>query len=190
MAPRALALMLLAGCVSDARPKSGAPQRPPERAEVHGLANIQRSMRLLATSSPAEPHRLRVLFYGQSITESAWSQAVASRLRERYPHARLEIENRALGGYAAERLLQTAESDLYPWQPDLVVFHAYGAHDKYEALIAQIRARTSAEVMIQNDHVTRDAELHESLDPAAHPRDAAHWPGFMNHVFLPSLVAG
>jgi hypothetical protein len=189
MALRTLALMLLAGCVSHARMPRTAPEAPPERAPVYGLANIQRAMRLLATSSPAEPHRLRVLFYGQSITESAWSEAVASRLRERFPHAQLEIENRALGGYAAERLLQTAESDLYPWQPDLVIFHAYGDHEKYEALIAQVRARTSAEVLIQNDHVTSDAELHESLDPSAHPRDAAHWPGFMNHVFLPSLVA-
>jgi hypothetical protein len=128
------------------------------------------------------------LFYGQSITESAWASQVAQGLRAKYPHAQLEIQNRALGGFSSARLLETAETDLYPWQPDLLIFHVYGAHDKYEALIARVRERTSAEVLVQTDHVTRDEELDEPHAASANPPDAAHWSGFMNQVFLPSLV--
>ncbi|MFM2416793.1 MAG: hypothetical protein RL385_1516, partial [Pseudomonadota bacterium] len=90
--------------------------------------------------------------------------------------------------FSAARLLETAETDLYPWQPDLLIFHVYGAHDKYEALIARVRERTSAEVLVQTDHVTRDEELDESRAASAIVPDAAHWSSFMNQVFLPSLV--
>jgi hypothetical protein len=160
-----------------------------ERAPVHGLRNIQRTMRLLETSSAAQPNRVRILFYGQSITQSAWSRQVAAHLHTRYPHARLEIQNRALGGFSSERLAESAETDLYPWQPDLVVFHVYGAHDRYEDIVRQLRATTSAELLLQTDHVTDPRDLHEPLAPCANPPDAAHWSGFMNQAFLPSLVA-
>ncbi|HEX5656994.1 MAG TPA: hypothetical protein VFX59_07350 [Polyangiales bacterium] len=182
---RLLALLCLAGCA----PATRCPALPasPERAPVHGLTNIQRTMRLLAESTAAQPNRVRILFYGQSITQSAWSRKVASDLHAKYPAAQLETQNRALGGFSSERLLETADSDLYPWQPDLVVFHVYGAHDKYQQLIERIRARTSAEVLLQTDHITRDEELDEPR--CGNPPDAAHWSGFMNHSFLPSLVA-
>ena len=44
-----------------------------------------------------------VLFCGQSITEQEWSKQVAGDLRRRFPHADLEIENRAIGGFASQR---------------------------------------------------------------------------------------
>lgn len=34
--------------------------------------NIQRTMRLLAESTPEHRNTVRVLFYGQSITDQAW----------------------------------------------------------------------------------------------------------------------
>jgi hypothetical protein len=34
--------------------------------------NVQRTMRLLATSTPERRNTVRVLFYGQSITEQGW----------------------------------------------------------------------------------------------------------------------
>src|SRR3954463_15976693 len=67
--------------------------------------NIQRTMRLLATSTPEHRNTVRVLFYGQSITEQGWSKLVADDLRARFPHANLVIENRALGGYASQLLV-------------------------------------------------------------------------------------
>jgi hypothetical protein len=56
---------------------------------------------------------VRILFYGQSITEQGWWKRVVENLRHSYPHAVLQIENRALGGHSAELLVKTAEADLY-----------------------------------------------------------------------------
>ena len=83
-------------------------------------------MRLLATSTPQKRNTVRVLFYGQSITEQRWWQAVADDLRSRFPDANLVIENRALGGFASQMLVKTAETDLYPFYPDLLIFQVYG----------------------------------------------------------------
>ncbi|MFO0928320.1 MAG: hypothetical protein U0736_14990 [Gemmataceae bacterium] len=63
--------------------------------------NIARSMYLMATSTPQSRNTVRVLFYGQSITEQDWTRRVAADLRRRFPHAHLVIENRAIGGFAA-----------------------------------------------------------------------------------------
>src|SRR5450755_1984382 len=96
---------------------------------------IQRTMTLLATSTPQHRNTVRILFYGQSITEQNWWQSVADDLKRRFPNANLIIENRALGGFASQLLVKTAETDLYSFYPDLMIFHVYGAHDQYENII-------------------------------------------------------
>ena len=96
---------------------------------------IQRTMTLLNTSTPQHRNTVRVLFYGQSITEQAWWKMVADDLRRRFPNANLVIENRALGGFSSQRLVKTAETDLYSFYPDLMIFHVYGAHTNYEDII-------------------------------------------------------
>lgn len=150
--------------------------------------NIQRTMRLLADSTAEKPNTVRVLFYGQSITEQKWAKLVEDDLRRRFPHANLVIENRALGGFASQLLVRTAETDLYPFQPDLLIFHVYGAHDKYEDIIRRTRERTCAEILMQTDHVTKVADLTEETDPAKVPIQSGKWDAFMNHNWLPSLA--
>ena len=50
------------------------PPAPPEpHPELFG-SGIQRTMTLLATSTPARRNPVRILFYGQSITKQEWSQ--------------------------------------------------------------------------------------------------------------------
>ena len=149
--------------------------------------NIQRTMRLLAESTPQKRNTVRVLFYGQSITEQKWAKLVADDLRARFPHANLVIENRALAGFASQMLVKTAETDLYPFQPDLLIFHVYGAHDKYEDIIRRTRERTCAEILQQNDHVTKPADFTEEADPAK-ATIGKRWDPFMNHNWLPSLA--
>lgn len=150
--------------------------------------NVQRTMRLLATSTPQKRNTVRILFYGQSITEQKWWKAVADDLRARFPNANLVIENRALGGFASQMLVKTAETDLYPFYPDLLIFHVYGAHDKYEDIIRRVRERTTAEILQQNDHVTKPGDLTEETDPAKlWPPDGQHWNAFMNHNWLPAV---
>lgn len=153
--------------------------------ETYG-ARIQRTMTLLAEGTPSRRPTVRVLFYGQSITEQSWWKEVAEDLRRRFPNANLLIENRAIGGFASQLLVKTAETDLYPFYPDLVIFHVYGSHLEYENIIRRIRERTTAEILIQTDHVTRDEDLTEETDPAR--LTPANWSAWMNHVFLPSVA--
>ena len=152
--------------------------------------NVQRTMRLLATSTPQKRNTVRVLFYGQSITEQKWWRAVADDLRTRFPNANLVIENRALGGFASQLLIKTAETDLYPFYPDLLIFYVYGAHDKYDDIIRRVRERTTAEILQQNDHVTNPADFTEETDPAKlWPPNGKRWGAFMNHNWLPAVSA-
>ncbi len=150
--------------------------------------NIQRTMRLLATSTAEKRNTVRILFYGQSITEQKWAKLVEEDLRRRFPHANLIVENRALGGFASQLLVKTAETDLYPFQPDLLIFHVYGAHDKYEDIIRNTRERTCAEILMQTDHVTKPVDLIEETDPEKVPIQSGKWDAFFNHNWLPSLA--
>jgi hypothetical protein len=151
-------------------------------------ANLQRAMTLLATSTAGKRNTVRVLFYGQSITAQAWTAAVARDLRARFPHADLHVENRAIGGYTSHILVRTAEADLYPAYPDLVIFHVYGPPAEYEAIVRRLRERTTADILHATDHLTTthgDA-VEEAVNPARlTPKDNPH--RWQNHVFLPDL---
>ena len=180
-------LLALAGFLANAaEPSAYPPVKFPDSSDWG--RNIQRTMRLLATSTPQQRNTVRILFYGQSITEQGWAKLVEDDLRRRFPHANLIVENRALGGFASQMLVKTAETDLYPFQPDLLIFHVYGAHDSYEDIIRRTRERTTAEILMQNDHVTKPADFTEETDAAKLPPNGKHWDAFMNHNWLPSLA--
>jgi spore coat polysaccharide biosynthesis predicted glycosyltransferase SpsG len=149
---------------------------------------VQRTMTLLATSTPQRRNTVRILFYGQSITAQDWWKEVAADVRTRFPHANLVIENRALGGFASQRLVKTAETDLYPFQPDLLIFHVYGSHVDYERIIQRTRERTTAEILIQTDHINARSDWrNEPTDPAK--ITFKQWDSFMNYRHLPAVIA-
>jgi len=143
-------------------------------------------MRLLATSTPEHRNTVKVLLYGQSITEQKWSQEVAAYLKREFPNANLIIENRAIGGFASQLLVKTAETDLYPFYPDLLIFHVYGSHIEYENIIKRVRERTTAEILMQTDHVTKDQNLQEETD--ASKLTPRNWDPWMNYSFLPGIA--
>lgn len=146
---------------------------------------VQRTLTLLSTSTPEHHNKVRILFYGQSITEQDWSKQVAADLRRRFPHADLEIENRAIGGFASQLLIRPAEHDLYPFYPDLLIFHVYGGNNEYEQIIKATRSRTTAEVLMQKDHATQ-------WPPEVIDQDkdkGAWWDDLMNHHILPDIAA-
>jgi hypothetical protein len=160
---------------------------PPSLPTADALGpGLHRVRTLLSTSTAEKPQEVRVLFYGQSITEQAWWKQVADFLRTTYPHARLTIENRAIGGHSSQILYKTAEADLYRFQPDLVIFHVYGAHQHYETIIRRLRERTIADVLIQTDHFSKNDPLDEPTDPSQ--LTPAKWNPWMNHAFLPDLA--
>ena len=133
-------------------------------------AKIQRTMTLLASSTPEKRNHVRVLFYGQSVTRNPWWQDVAEDLRKRFPHADLEIENRAIGGYGGPVLINTAEFDLYPFYPDLVIFHVWGGVESghQEKIIGRIRERTTSEVLLWTSNLRWPSSVPPEGDPR-HP---------------------
>jgi len=164
-----LTIALMAGAASSVSradpPAAVAPptEDPPERergADAGALSleqgrHIARTMSALATSTPQDRKPVRVLFYGQSITAQAWSHTVAKRLKDTFPAADFSSENRAIGGFGADRLVKTARQDLYPWYPDLVVFHVYGGgNGEWEQIIRDIRSRTTAEILVATHHLS------------------------------------
>ena len=164
-------------------PAAYPPPAPLKNESNLGL-HIQRTMTLLATSTPKHHNKVRILFYGQSITEQDWSKQVADDLRRRFPDADLEIENRAIGGFAAQLLIRPAEHDLYPFYPDLLIFHVYGSNKEYEDIIRSTRSRTTAEVLMQKDHVTK-------WPPDVIDKDkdkGMWWDDLMNNHLLPDIA--
>jgi hypothetical protein len=117
-------------------------------------AGLQRTMNLLSHSTSERPNTVRILFYGQSITRQPWWLDVETDLRQRFPSANLIVENRAIGGFDSEKLVRTAEHDLYSFYPDLMIFHVYGNERAYESIIANARRRTTTEVLLISDHIT------------------------------------
>jgi hypothetical protein len=149
--------------------------------------NLRRSLTLLNSSTPEKRNTVLVLFYGQSITQQAWWKDVESYLRATYTNANLIVENRSIGGHSSQLLVKTAEADLYPFQPDLVVFHVYGSHIEYENIIRRVRERTCADILLQTDHINQDASLTEEMDPAK--LTPKQWDAWMNRSFLPTVAA-
>ena len=119
---------------------------------------LSHTIGMIRTATPSEPHVVRILFYGQSITSPKWTEAAITQLRSAYPNVRFVATNLAIGGFASTLLERTVERDLAETYPDLVVFHVYGDHHAYERIIKIIRSRTSAEIIVQNDHLTAPVE--------------------------------
>jgi hypothetical protein len=184
LASMALAILLATTAAADDH-AAFPPFQAARPIETYGR-NIQRTMTLLATSTPEKRNTVRVLFYGQSITEQDWTKLVADDLRRRFPNANLIIENRAIGGFASQLLVKTAETDLYTFYPDLLIFHVYGSHIEYENIIRRVRERTTAEILMQTDHLSVPARVDEPTDPAV--LTMKQWTGWWNYVFLPDIA--
>ena len=182
--PSCVAGLLALAIAAGAKDKAVYPLLEPAKDAANLGQHIQRTMTLLATSTPQHRNHVRILFYGQSITEQEWSKQVADALRKRFPNADLEIENRAIGGFASQWLIRPAEHDLYPFYPDLLIFHVYGADNTYEEIIRNVRTRTGAEVLIQRDHVTAWPPVVQNPN-----KDKGEWwTDHMNNHFLPETA--
>jgi len=141
---------------------------------------VQRTMAALAASTPEKPAHVRMLFYGQSIVGQRWHTNVIAQLKARYPSARLEVENRAIGGFTSPDLIRTAESDLYSYYPDILFFHVYGPLDKYEAIIRKVRATTTAEIVLWTSHLNAA----ESKDAATVAKSRADHPDARSRTIM------
>lgn len=131
------------------------------------VAFIQRTMGRMAASTVEHPEKVRLEFYGQSITAQSWTQLVEKDLRERFPSVQLEVHKPAIGGFTSPALIRTAEHDLYPWYPDLLIFHVYGPVEQYEQIIRSVRERTTAEIVLWTSHLSARETLDTNPDEEA-----------------------
>ncbi len=131
-----------------------------------------RTMNLLHNSTHEKKNDVRILVYGQSISEQEWWLEVKRAVGERFPDANLIMENKAIGGFSTQYLFKTVEMDVSSFYPDLVLLHIYGGIKDYETVLSTIRGRTAAEVAIMTDHYIGENS----------------WSDSMSYFLLPSLA--
>ncbi|WP_416673943.1 SGNH/GDSL hydrolase family protein [Egbenema bharatensis] len=148
-------------------------------------SGLRRTMNLLTSSTPEQQNTVKILFYGQSITRQVWWLELEDYLRQRFPNANLVVENRAIGGFDAPKLIRTAEHDLYSFYPDLMIFHVHGDEESYESIIANARQRTTTEILLVSDHITWMPEAGES---SADRTRAYEWHNRRAMEWLPQLA--
>jgi hypothetical protein len=99
---------------------------------------------------------VRILVFGQSISEQAWWWQTRDWLREIYPDGNLVMEEHASGGCAAQCLIGREAWSLdgsrynrlpeavFSWRPQLVIFHAYGDDVDYSYIAKGLKHGCSA----------------------------------------------
>lgn len=145
---------------------SAFPPRRPMRGDkkAKSLKYIQRTMRKFAESSPTNPQKVRVLFYGQSITLQPWSRLMMKDLQAKYPNVEFVWRNLAIGGYEAGVLRDCFEREVCPFYPDILFFHVYGDMGCYEDMVRTAREKTAAEIVLWTSHVSeKNADIDKLL---------------------------
>ncbi len=116
-------------------------------------SKIHRTMEKLTTSTIEDRKTIKILFYGQSITKQLWTKQLSDYLKVQFPYVDFDVKNLAVGGFDATRLVRIVKNDVIRFYPDLVIFHVYGIENKYKEIVSIIKENTTAEIMLQDDHV-------------------------------------
>ncbi len=123
---------------------------------------VARTAWLLTSANEAQPQSIRILVYGQSISEQVWWKDVRDYVEKCFPFANITFINKAIGGFSTERLKLMAENDVVSFYPELVLFHDYGNEADYETIIQTIRRKTTAEIAVHTDHMAvQNQEWHD-----------------------------
>lgn len=118
---------------------------------------MQRTVTLLATSTPDRRRPVTILMYGQSISAGLKQSRLEPALRERFPHADITFLNRSISGFSSSQLVRSAANDIYPLYPDLVMLNDYGStRIEFERILENIRRYTTSEILIWTHHVGGD----------------------------------
>lgn len=150
---------------------AGAPE-PTALERNPSVTHIQRTMKALEESTPENPARVKVAFYGQSIVCEPWHDIIVRSLTNRYPSAKLTVVKKPIGGFTADKLRDTAWSDLYADPPDLLFFHDYGDMRLYEEMVRFTREKTTAEIVLWSSHLSKAETLDKALEKPIDARTA------------------
>jgi len=134
----------------------------PKQLPLH--SELSRTMQVLRSSTAQKPNRLKVLFYGQSITRQPWWEEVIKWFETTYPTVKFEFSMQAAGGKAANMMRRASEQDVIPMQPDLIIYQNYGGYEDIDAIIRDWRTRTTAEIMLQTWHLGNENDFPNGND--------------------------
>ena len=169
--------------VEVARPESGKQQR------------LRRSLSLLSRSRLDRTNTVRIAFYGQSFVQPVWWTNLVADIRKSYPFANVIAENKSFDRHPSPQLIRLAESQLYPFRPDLVVMMASGDHHETRRLVKSIRERTSAEVILMTEPIRQTLDLDEPIlssdflpDPLHFRPAPSTWHSYQNYSWLPFVA--
>ena len=169
------------------------PPVPLQPVDPIQLLPMQRSAALFQASTPAHRHTARMIIDGQSTSQQWWAWEVLQEMPRHFPYTDFKGSLVAITSFGADYLIQTAESDIYPLLPDLIVFQCYGPYgpgQDWERILREFRKRTTADIVLIGNHPVADWELAEPTDPARihfdvdPTRDGQAW---LNYIRTPAL---
>lgn len=182
MVPWVVAGLILSAMEVSAQPFPVVPT-PVERIQFERLG---RTLALLKQGRETERSVLRMLFYGQSITQQDWTRWLASGLRSLYPGAQVFAANRSISGFSTELLVQTVDRDVASYAPDLLVFQAFGDDWSYERLLRKVRQSVTADILVLTDHLQFAYQLSEETNQVRLMPET--WAAWHNRAYLPAAA--
>jgi hypothetical protein len=165
----------------------------PQTPDPIQLLAMQRTAALLLGSTAADRHPVRVVVYGQSTSQQWWSRELLRELPREFADSDFRGVLQAITSFDADYLIQTAEADIYPLLPDLIIFQCYGPYGEgqaWERILREFRSRTTADIVLIGNHPTMDWELLEPTDPSEIHLDqfpSTHGPAWLNYIRNPAL---
>ena len=148
-------ILLVFACISETGCHRNVPVTRNSRSE--NAKALARTIAMLREGEGVNT-QYRILFYGQSISDKKWTDIASRNMAQNYPNVNFKFSNLAIGGNGASLLKRAVARDIDQFYPDLVVFHDYGGERDYEDIIKIIRSRSSAEIILQTDHLTARPE--------------------------------
>lgn len=133
-------------------PPSGAAPYTPALPPHAGAALLRARQTLARPHDPARPFVIWAL--GSSYTNGlGFGRLMLDALRARWPQAPPLVWRQTIGNAVPWQYLGGwAEGEVIPANPDLVLIYTIGKPNDLDALLRQLRARTSAEIVVPTVH--------------------------------------
>ena len=148
---------------------------------------MPRTVHLLETSTPENRKKVKIAIYGQSLSDrnNIWWSYLDKALQEAYPNADIDVNCLGVGGFSTATLWRLVDQDIAAYYPDLVILCVSGNHYYYESILRQIRGCTTAEILIQTDHIRGKVGSGTGCDWDCNIYDMTDWGNKMSLQTIP-----
>ena len=148
---------------------------------------MPRTMYLLESSTPENRKKVKIAIYGQSLSDrnNIWWKYLHAGLQEAYPNADIDVNCLGVGGFSTTTLWRPTYQDMAAYYPDLVILCVTGNHYYYESIIRQIRGCTTAEILLQTEHIRGVIGEGAGCDWDCDIYDLSLWGNKMTFEILP-----